>query len=671
MIGFQLNGFPGDYLPAPRHNDSVNRRRTAMPLMPLLGVMASVLSPASRAFEDTPPLVTLPETRVAAPVNRFDNLAVRGSRPWHTYDQTDLAVAHERTVEEVLQGEPGFSVTKTDGEGISNLHLRGIGGQGLLSLDGIPILDSLPGITHLDAVLPDGLQSVEVDRGFAPVSQSFSALGGAIRAISRTARDDGGDVRIEGGSFGSLRETLRGTLAGKTAGIAVMANRSDVFEGRWVAPEREGNPERDPARATQVLGRTDWAINNALTWEGSLLYRQNWSGWDRNGINRGRLTKIDDPAAFFREDVWLAQNALTAQLGEHWLSRWRVGFTQTQNQINVADLQLGYKTRLYLARWENDQQIWQGRQHDSLHLAWGVEGRYESGSGPSYTQIGPGRFLEGAQLRDDRHQQSGFLEVRYHADRLSGDIGVRHEAYSRYADQMLYHAGVSWQWLPSFKINANTGNGFRIPGYAERLFPLIGKPGLKPERGVGGDLGLVWEPAPGLDLNLTGFYHHYADLIAITWNPAPVPGRPCAGECLFNIDQVRVAGLETGARYRFNAQWLSGLTYTWNDSQNLDTGGRVPFESLHTLRVFGEWQPFHPVSLWMEGIYRDRSWNDIGNTVRIDGNFRVNARLDYRFSERLNFYVRGENLTGNRTPHIISLDQTGAAVFGGVMLQFK
>ncbi len=633
--------------------------------------MVAAFSPAAKALEDPLPPVMLPETLVVAPLNRFDGLSARGNRPYHTYDQADLAVAHERTVEEVLQGEPGFSVIKTDGEGISNLHLRGIGGQGLLSLDGIPILDSLPGMTNLDAVLPDGLQSVEVDRGFAPVSQSFSALGGAIRMMSRSARDDSGDIRVEGGSFGSLRETLRGTLSGEAAGIAVMANRSDVFEGRWAAPRHEDNPERDPARATQVLSRTDWAINDQVHWEGSLLYRQNWNAWDRPGINRGRLSKIDDPNAFFREEVWLAQNALTAQLNNHWISRLQVGFTQASNRINVVGLQLGYKTNLYLARWENDQQLWQGQHDDSLSLLWGVEGRHQSGSGPSYTQIGPGRFVAGPEMSDERHQESGFLEVRYTADRLSGDVGVRHEAYSQYSDPMLYHAGLGWQWLPTLKIKANTGNGFRIPGYAELLFPLVGKPDLKPERGVGGDLGLEWEPVPDLNLNLTGFYHRYADLIAITWNPAPTPERPCAGECLFNIGRAHTAGIETRGQYRFSEQWLAGLAYTWNDNRNLDTKGRIPFESLHTLRAFGEWQPWQPVSLWMEAIYRDRFSNDIGNTVRIDHTIRLNARLDYRISERLNLYVRGENLTNNRTPYVRSLDQAGAAVFGGFMLQFR
>ncbi len=644
---------------------------TPQKAIPLTGLLLTTLHTSPQAGEAPPTITTLPETTVTAPQHRLEWPSASGNRPHHTYTEADLGVAHERTVEEVLQGEPGLSVTKTDAEGISNLHLRGAGGQGLLSLDGMPVLYSLPGITSLDAVLPDGLQSVEVDRGFAPASQAFAALGGSVRLTSRPANSNSGDLRVEGGSFGFLRETLRGTLAGGRGGLAVMASRTDVFEGSWVAPLHEGNPEQDPSRSTQVLSRSDWLINDDLHWEGSLLYRQTWNSWDTPGFYRGRLTTVDSPDAFLREEAWLTQNSLIARLTDTWTSRLQLGYTQTRNQLNTARLQLGYQTDLYLARLENDQRVWHAGNGDSLHVLWGSEGRHESATGPVYTQIRPGTFVAGPQVSDERQQQTGFLEARYKINRLSGDVGIRYEAYSPYPDQTLFHAGMAWQWSPAIRLKANGGTGFRIPSYAERLFPLIGKPGLKPERGAGGDLGVEWEPDDRLKLALTGFYHRYDDLIAITWSPTPVPERPCAGQCLFNIPRATVAGFETGGQYRFNDQWRAGISYTYNDSHNPDTGGRIPFESLHTVRAFGEWQPWQPVNLWLEVIHRDQSWNDIGNSVLIGDNLRLNARLDYRVSQLLKLYVRGENLTGNRTPHVISLDQAGAAVYGGFLLAFK
>lgn len=629
------------------------------------------ITPSIRADERPPLINTLPEITVTAPMTEPDGITARADRPYHQYTETDLTVAHERSVEEVLQGEPGLAVTKTDGEGVSSLSVRGAGGQGLMSLDGMPILYSLPGITNLNAVLPDGLQSVEVDRGFAPASQAFSAMSGSIRMTSRNAIKDGGDLRVEGGSFGFLRETLRGTLAGPKARMSIMANRTDVFDGTWGAPRHEGNPERDPSRGTQVLSRSDWSITEGLHWDGSFLYRKNWNGWDGVGINRGRVTKVDDLGGFLDEEAWLAQNTLTAQLTDRWISRLQLGYTQTHNQLHVSGLHLGYATDLYLARFENDQLIWRGDDQHTLRLLWGSEGRHERANGPTYTRTGPASFMEGPGIHDERSQQAGFLDARYKLNRLSGDVGIRHEAYSQYADQNLVHAGLAWQWQPSLKLKANGGTGYRIPSYSERLFPLVGQINLKPERGVGGDLGFEWIPTENLKLNLTGFYHRYDNLIMLTWSPAPTPERPCAGQCLFNIASATSAGLEAMGQYRFNEQWQAGMAYTYNDATNLDTHGRTPFESLNTIRTFAEWQPSQPMHLWMEVIYRDRFYNDIGNLLAINDNLRLNAHAEYHYSERLKFYVRGENLTDNHSPYVISLNQTGVAVYGGVMLDFK
>lgn len=106
------------------------------------------------------------------------------------YDAADLEVAHERSVDEVLRGEPGVSITKAGGNGAGLLYLRGVGGQGVLTLDGLPVPDTLPGVLNLNALLPDGLQTLEVNRGFGPASKAFASLGGAVRLIPREAHDN-------------------------------------------------------------------------------------------------------------------------------------------------------------------------------------------------------------------------------------------------------------------------------------------------------------------------------------------------------------------------------------------------------------------------------------------------------------------------------------------------
>jgi vitamin B12 transporter len=366
----------------------------------------------------------------------------------------------------------------------------------------------------------------------------------------------------------------------------------------------------------------------------------------------------------------MAQNSLKAFLADDWSSRLQLGYIHTRNQGHTMGMNLGYTTDFYLVRWENDQRLWNGEDEDAIRLIWGAEGRHEDASGPTYVPVAPFAFVPGTPFAEQRSQQAGFLETRFAYGPLSGDIGVRYEAYDRFSDQALIHAGAVWQVLPTLKFRANGGNGFRIPSYAERLFPLLGNLAVKPERGAGGDLGLDWQPLANLKLNLTGFYNRYDDLIVVTWNPKPSAELSCIGECLSNLPNAAIAGLEAGAEYAFNEQWRAGTAYTYTHSRNLDSGRRVPFRPRDSVRVWGEWHiPSIPLTLWTEGVYRGLSYNDVGNTLDVNDAFHINAQLDYRVSRMLDVYVRGENLGGDRTPDVFSFDHPGTAVYGGVLLK--
>ncbi|HLF98528.1 MAG TPA: TonB-dependent receptor [Methylococcaceae bacterium] len=583
------------------------------------------------------------------------------------FDEADLAIGHERTVDEVLNGHSGIVVNKRGAHGLGTVTVRGAGGQGLLTWDGLPVPDSVPGVLNLNALIPDGLEQVQVSRGFGPASQAFSSLGGAVRLVSREARDNGADLRVEGGTFGFLKETARGTLAGEKGRIAVTANRSDAFDGSFHAQKSNDNPERDPFHSTQAMLRAGYDLSSDVSWDGSMLYRNSWNGMDSLGFRSGTLAMADEAGAFLAEENWMAQNSLTARLSADWSTRLQLGYTRTRNHAEGMGLELGYTTDLYLARWENDNRLWAGNDDDALHLVWGAEGRHERAEAPTLVPAAPFGFTPGTPFVEERSQQAGFVEARYVYGTLSGDVGVRYESYSQFDDHALLHAGAAWQFAPDWKLHANGGNGFRIPSYAERVFPLLGNLVLRPEKGAGGDLGVEWQPTPESKLDLTGFYSRYDDLIVLTWNPVPSAQIPCITQCLTNLANAAVAGIEASGEIAFSDQWRGGASYTYTDSRNLDNNRRVPFRPRDVVRLWGEWQvPALPVTLWAEGVYRGRAFNDVGNTLDVDDALRFNAQVDYQVASRLNLYVRGENLSNDKTPEAFSFDAPGAAVYGGV-----
>lgn len=500
---------------------------------------------AGAASDDTH---TLPP--VVVQVNRLDGKRIdssAASQSQNLYDAQALSAGHERTVDEILRGEPGVSIVKASAYGQGLLYLRGAGGQGLLTWDGLPVPDSLPGALNLNNVLPDGLGAIEVGRGFNSAAQAFSSSGGQIRLISREAQDTRADLRLEAGTFGFLKETLRGDLAGENARLALTFNHADAFDGAHQAQESNGNPERDPFRATQISTKAQADIGDAVAWEGSMLYRNSWNAMDSIGARGGIPILADDPKGFFAEENWLAQNALKFRLSPDWLSRLQLGYVHARNDGRLNDVRVEHTAEIYLARWENAQKLWRGSGEDALSLVWGAEGRHETISAPVYLipSLAPGGIFAQA-----RSQQAGFLETRVSLGAFGGEVGVRYESYDRYDSHALLHLGASWRMAPNLTLRANGGNGFLIPGYVDLAFPLLGNRTLRPERGAGGDLGLEWRPAQGAKLNLAGFYTRYDDLMVISWNIRPSAQVPCLGQCLTNVADAVVAGMEASGEYR-------------------------------------------------------------------------------------------------------------------------
>jgi vitamin B12 transporter len=115
---------------------------------------------------------TLPEITVTAPRKP---LADQINNP-QQLDDEDISVAHERTITDVIQGMPGITTTKVGGFGQpSGLYIRGVGGQGVVTLDGIPMLQSLPGLLFLDSLPAEAVQSAEIVRGPDSAYRAFQA----------------------------------------------------------------------------------------------------------------------------------------------------------------------------------------------------------------------------------------------------------------------------------------------------------------------------------------------------------------------------------------------------------------------------------------------------------------------------------------------------------------
>ncbi|NOT12599.1 MAG: TonB-dependent receptor [Methylococcaceae bacterium] len=593
---------------------------------------------------------TLPDITVTAPqkslADRVNNLQL--------LDNDDITIAHERSISDVLTGLPGITLSRSGGFGQAGpIFVRGAGGQGVMTLDDIPLLLSLPGFLNLDTMPTEAIEKAEIDRGPGAAYYPFQSLGGTIRLYTHDRQDTGGRLSVEGGSFGILRETLQGGLAGDLGRMTVTLNRADAFNGGHLA-DPEDNPEREPSHFSQGIMRFTSFLTSRLKWQGSMLYRNSATGIDQFGIDKHSVVALtDDANSIAREETWLAQSSLNLKATSNWDSNLQLGYTQLATHLNAGPLQNGVFTRLFLVNWRNQYKIIDDLQKKTQwHITWGGQGRHEQGAAPV---IG---------FSQARTMTAGFIDMQAQYGEVSAETGVRLESFDQLGQHALFKAAAAWDITAGLTLRATGGTGYRIPSYTELLFLFFGNPALKPERSTSGSLGIEWFPVASLNISLNGYYQQFHELIT----PAYERFR---GPITVNVADAGIAGMEADAKYGWTDALETGISYSYSDSRNLQNNKNLTYRPQHTARLWGQQKmtPL-PLTLWAEAVVRSASWNDLENTLPIADSVQVNAAIRYAIFNKAEIYLRGENLTNNRSSQLYSAAMPGIAVYGGFKLDF-
>lgn len=573
-------------------------------------------------------------------------------------DEEDLQRSGQRELSQVLRATPGLSMSQGMKGGFSSLSLRGASGSmGLVNIDGIPLHDTVPGATPLDLFPAETFGSSDIQRGSATMLSFDRSLGGTINLHSRDNSVDGARLHLEGGSFGSLRESASADWGNADHRLNLTAGRDDLFDGTHWADPRQGNSERDDFHAHQLAIHLRDQFTDRIRLDSSVYYINGESGVDKTGLIRPtpEFAIVDDPGRL-KHEIWLAQSTAGIDLHPQWHSELQLGFTEYRANAVIGDVLPGsapypisFDNQLSLARWKNSHRIWQDTQQKrGLRFNWGGEGLYEQGRSIS-TGIG-----------GQRGTGSGFANLQGDWDDWQGILAVRADHFDDYGAHAVYHAGLNWRMTRQLQWSVGGGSGYRPPSFNEMLMWPFGNTQLKPEQSIGGEAGLRWQPDDDTQFSVNYFHSRYTDLIKVERVAVPL------GLYLINnIPDAEVRGLETQWSSRWHKKLTTGIDYTWTDSENTDTGKPLPRQPQHMARFWGEWvSQTVPLKLWTQGIYRGNSV-DTGGSAAIGDSFHLDMQLSYQLSRPLSLYLRGENLTDNRQPQVIGWGTPGAAVYGG------
>lgn len=618
----------------------------------------------------------LPEMVVLAERGGAEGGGVRG------WSAAELGEAAPRTIDELLQRQPSFSLYRRQTSMFGNpssagVSLRNTGATAasrtLVLLDGVPQNDPFGGWVYwarYDAAALDSIRIVPTANAAVWGNQSPA---GVVQMSGRAPFRKRHVIKASGGGQGTAGASMfhqAGNAAGsRSVSISAFGLRSDGFFA--VGPTQRGTIDRKldiDLWGAEV--KSAWLAAPGLTLEPEVsVYREdrgNGTPLARNSTDALdfslRLTS-DEADYSWQALAWHQRRAFESVFSS--VNSGRTAETMALDQYDVPGRGTGGAFTMQwdgAGRWsflagadtrhlsgETNEDVGTfrrrvaGGQQDFTGL-FGSAGyrpdastEMKASARIDYWRLDDGRRSEtslvtGASLRDESQPARDGIEP-------SAAVAIRR----RLGDDLQ-------TWLTA-------GTGFRVPTLNELHRPfrvrndiVEANPELDPERFASIEAGAEWNAGDNLTFAATAFHYRIRDAvanvpvtdaaeIAAVFGSLPSGG---SGSVRRNVDAARVAGIEAEAEWRPAAQVVLDLTGIWSDTRFTRSAAQPllegkPFPQSPDLRVMAgaEWQLLERLAVFAGCEYGASQYDDAlaqrviadYTSVRIGARWRVGAAL--------------------------------------------
>jgi len=440
-----------------------------------------------------------------------------------------------------IYGITGVLKTRTDlnlrgyGPGSSfGLSIRGANpSQVQISINGIPFEN--PGLAQADlSLLPIGtFNRASVYRGGAGAVQGNATIGGAVLLDSEAEFKNQVSQTFGFGSFGDVNAVSEIQISSENYSsktqVNYAASQNDFERTNPISRE----PEALPNAAFQSYG-----VNHSSKW-----LREN-SSWEAFGWYQD--TRREIPPNLSRPNSTAFQEDVNARI-------------QIGNDREMGSFKLSTKAALdygSLRYVDPSSDLDDSSNFYTLHVEAKVErmfGRIRTSGGliMRHTRA----ITEGYDQRQERNSPALVLGavVPFNREKTQLSISVRQEFLNGNALPLIPIAGIEHRLNDTWKLKANGGYSYRIPGLNDLFWSPGGNPDLLPESGWFSELGFDFEKENGTNkvkITGAGFYRKIDNWIQ--WRPGPEFWSP------LNLRSVASYGAEISATIR---QSLAGVSF--------------------------------------------------------------------------------------------------------------
>jgi len=565
----------------------------------------------------------------------------------------DIELRGYHSIADVLRTQPGIGVSNSGGTGkITTLRIRGEESfRTLLIIDGVKAVDTTaPQVAPaFDSLLTTSdLDRIEVLRG--PQGFIYGAdAGGVVNVLTRAGEGDiSGRLGLEYGEYGTAKYDAYVAGGSETGDyfVSVTDLKTDGFNSRI-----------DDTVLADVDGADNTTLHAKLGWNAADDLRVQLVARDIDAS--ARYDACFSPVTFAPVHACATTTEQTTYKTSLDYRSGNFGNVVGWSEVNIAkdDFAEGvsaFATEGALSRLEYTGSY---RPSDSMTLVYGLDFQNE--------KVESDETLERDQKAYYVEYQGAFGESVFFA------AGARYDDSDDFGTHT--SARLSGAYIQeisggnSLKYRASVGTGFRPPSLFEVAynrgpfaFPPASGVTLSEESSSGYDLGLEYDSAAGVHLEITYFDQEIED--EIFFDLAGFSGY------LQSLGTSTSKGVELGARAPLGKRWEILGNWTRNDTE--DTADEQRLRRPKNLGNVGIQYASADDKLRLAAHYRlSQDSIDIGG-VALDDYEVLDVSVSYAFSSALELYARIENATDEDYQELIGYRTPGRAAYGGVRFRF-
>lgn len=568
----------------------------------------------------------------------------------------DLERSQTSVISDILRTVPGVRIARNGGiGGITSAFIRGgESSQTLVLIDGVRINDPSSPNAAFDfgSLLTGNVDRVEVLRGPNSVIWGSQAIGGVVNIRTAVPTDP---LTIEARAEYGAHDTaaLSANVSG-TSGIASGSIGAGYFRTDGISALSAGT-ERDGYRNFSANGKLKLAFTDDVSLDLRAYY------------NRGRV-EFDDPFGFtpdtFPETLnrqFIGYVGLNAEFANGDF-RNRIAYTRTDLHREGTEDGVPFSFNVNDLQGTIDRVEYHGA-YDVAHaltLVFGLE--HERTFASTFFPAGGGAGPDTAKFR----VTSGFAQAivkPFEGLTLTG--GVRHDDYSLYGGETTF--GANFAWTPNAGrtvLRGTYAEGFRAPTLTESLLPF-GNPALKPET------------AKSFDLGIEHSFLNRAITASATWYHRKSTNQIAFSFFTFqseNIARVRAQGLELELLIRPTASLEVKAGYSLVDATSRSNdgtfGNQLARRAKNSANASIDWKSPWGLELGASVLMTGDSFDNLANTIRLDGYQIVDLRAAIPIGEHLELFGRVENLFDERYQVVSGYNTYGRNAHAGVRVKF-